>query len=378
MATNDFAYYERTVYEAALMLRDELLSADISNRSYEGQFTPGVGKTVNVSIPTKGVGQLWEPSDGDITVQDIAQTTVPVTIEKNAVHRVSLTEDQTKFELRDRQTQIIAPAVSAIKGKIEQYLKVKQCQGFATNLVGTAGNDLTTLRHVIDGERTIFDNTDETSNYVGLITSLSDANLGELDAFNSNDFVLDGRNSAIKDGILGKTRRTALIRSQYSGTKDRGDVAGTVLVKGGSQTGTTLVTDGYTAATGSIWGGTRFTIDGVTGVYTVDQFEASISSNEATLTIYPALASSPADDAAITFEAAYKENIFYDPNTFAVAVLPLSPAAAGNTFSATVDGIGISLTVNERSAANLTESMTWASHVGAVVLQRERGCIVNG
>jgi hypothetical protein len=72
---------------------------------------------------------------------------------------------------------------------------------------------------------------------------------------------------------------------------------GTVLVNGASQTGSSLVVDGLSAAPQA---GDVFKIAGVDLVYTVTS-DASVSSGGATLAINPALASSPADDAAITF-----------------------------------------------------------------------------
>ena len=74
---------------------------------------------------------------------------------------------------------------------------------------------------------------------------------------------------------------------------------GTVLVNGGSQTGTSLIVDGLT---GTPQAGDTFTVAGIEKVYTVTS-DATVSSGGATLTINPALASSPADNAAITFLA---------------------------------------------------------------------------
>lgn len=72
---------------------------------------------------------------------------------------------------------------------------------------------------------------------------------------------------------------------------------GTVLVNTGSQTGTSLLVDGLDA---NPMAGDTFTIDGVELVYTVTA-DVTTSSGAATLSISPALASSPADNAAITF-----------------------------------------------------------------------------
>ena len=67
---------------------------------------------------------------------------------------------------------------------------------------------------------------------------------------------------------------------------------GTVEVNGGSQTGTTLTVSGITSTPGV---GNTFSVAGINLVYTV------VSSTATTITFTPALASSPADNAALTF-----------------------------------------------------------------------------
>ena len=77
---------------------------------------------------------------------------------------------------------------------------------------------------------------------------------------------------------------------------------GTVLVNGGSQTGGTLAVDGLTVAPQS---GDIFTIAGVDKVYTVTSDAGGVGGQ--TLAISPNLASSPADNAAITFISLNRE-----------------------------------------------------------------------
>lgn len=72
---------------------------------------------------------------------------------------------------------------------------------------------------------------------------------------------------------------------------------GTVLVNGGSQTGAALIVDGLT---GIPQAGDTFTVAGIELIYTVTA-TATVSSGGATLAINPNLATSPADNAAITF-----------------------------------------------------------------------------
>lgn len=74
---------------------------------------------------------------------------------------------------------------------------------------------------------------------------------------------------------------------------------GTVLVNGGSQTGTSLIVDGLTS-TPQV--GDTFSVAGIEKVYTITN-AVTVTGGGATLTITPSLASSPADNAAITFLA---------------------------------------------------------------------------
>lgn len=98
---------------------------------------------------------------------------------------------------------------------------------------------------------------------------------------------------ALRDGVLW--------RSGGAGwTKQSVPTYGTVLVQGGSQSGATLVVDGIADDDYVPLPGDTFTIDGVEKVYTV-LAKPTVTSGVATISIYPTLASSPADNAPITF-----------------------------------------------------------------------------
>lgn len=92
-------------------------------------------------------------------------------------------------------------------------------------------------------------------------------------------------------------RGSDLWQSSGSGwTKINKPSYGTVLVNGGSQTGNSLIVDGLT---GTPQVGDTFSVAGIERVYTIIS-PVTVTSGGATLSITPSLASSPANDAAIT------------------------------------------------------------------------------
>lgn len=84
----------------------------------------------------------------------------------------------------------------------------------------------------------------------------------------------------------------------------RGVATGTPLVVGAGQTGTSLVTDGWTPSiTGIMKAGDVIKIAGNNKVYMLTADADSTVSGVATLSIYPALVASPGDNAAVTVNA---------------------------------------------------------------------------
>ena len=78
----------------------------------------------------------------------------------------------------------------------------------------------------------------------------------------------------------------------------RGAATGTPLVNGASQTGTSLITDGWSASITVLKAGDYFSVNGELKMMTADA--SSDGSGNSTLNFMPALRSSPADDAPIT------------------------------------------------------------------------------
>lgn len=89
--------------------------------------------------------------------------------------------------------------------------------------------------------------------------------------------------------------------SAHDRATPRGSAGGSPLVNGGSQTGTSLVTDGWPhSTTGNLLPGDIITLGGSTKVYMVMSSVDSDSSGNATISLNTNLVSSPANNAVIT------------------------------------------------------------------------------
>lgn len=120
---------------------------------------------------------------------------------------------------------------------------------------------------------------------------------GDIVTFANRTDIVNTGISAWDDSVV-VARGADLYRSTGTGfTQINVPSYGTVLVNGGSQTGSTLVIDGLTSTPQQY---DTFTIAGVEKTYIITS-AVSVTSGSATLSIYPALASSPADNAVITF-----------------------------------------------------------------------------
>jgi len=161
--------------------------------------------------------------------------------------------------------------------------------------------------------------------------------------FTAGDGIIQGVTSF--ESFVVAARNADLFRSSGSGwTKINTPSYGSVLVDGGSQTGTSLVVDGIT---GTPQAGDTFTIAGVDLIYTLTA-TPTVTSGSATFAINPALNSSPADNAAITMlsvdRSGFAKHRFaqfnYSGTDFLAGVDGTNPPFVydGNTFTV-LDGI---------------------------------------
>jgi hypothetical protein len=210
---------------------------------------------------------------------------------------------------------------------------------------------------------------------VGVLNTTAEASFLQLTQFTSADYGAD-RPVGLREASMGRLYGIDWFADQNVVTHTRGDVLEASTVKGAAESGTTLHADKNSGATaGTIYEGSRFTIAADTTVYTV-MADATAAVNTFTFTISPALAATPADNAAITWKTAATGNTIYTRNALAGAVVPPAPLALGSS-SAYYNGVGIRVSLSS-STVNLSDQIVYDTYCGAIVTQRKGGVVFCG
>lgn len=366
---NTFITVDQLARDASLLLSDRLRVAPVCSRNSESKFANKVGDTVKVQVPAVLTAGEFSSST---SAQNLVQTQETITIEKHFYTRVDLTSNELSLKLDDFNAQVTIPAINALQDEVDEYLlgKFHGLQLFS----GTGGTAPSTVAHIVAGRKALQD-AKLRGEFMGLISTTTESNLLQLAQFQSRDYAGDNE-MAVKEGQIGRrfgiNWQTHLSSSGFT----RGDVAGTVLAAGAASAGaTTIAVDGFTAASGTVYAGTHFTPAGSSTVHVVTA-DATIASNAATLSIYPALSANVADNGAITFKAAATDDFVFVKGSVAAAIIPPAPLSIGSAIFNGPGNMGVRVT-RSTSTSSLSDSIVFDVLVGARPIHRYAGGIWN-
>ncbi len=324
-ATNTFLTISEITYEAAIILKNSLKFGSMCNRSYDDTFArqgAKQGATLNIRKPPRFVGRRGQVANYEgITEQYVALTVTQFGVDMN-YNSFDMTLSMDNFRKR-----YLEPAVATVANRIDADGTALYSQ--VANTVGTPGTipntflTYFTAGGVMSQEATPMDGF----RYLNLepISMATIANAGTT-FFNPVSNISD----QYITGMIAESGGFKWYENQNVVTHTVGALGGTPLVNGASQTGSSLITDGWTASAATrLNTGDVFTI---AGVYAVNpQSRASTGrlrqfvctapgvsdgSGNMTISIYPSITphdpvtglavqfqtvtASPADNAAIT------------------------------------------------------------------------------
>lgn len=355
--------------EALMILENNLTFTKHVNREYDEKFAVGgakIGDTLRIRKPARYTVR----SGATASVQDHTEAYTSLTLSNQKGIDLSFTSKELTLSLDDFSSRILKPAVSQIANQID-YDGLTLYNNVAA-LVGTPGTTPATALVYLNAGQKLSEAGAPVDDMRYVVINPA-ANAATVDAlkglFQSSTDIAQ----QYKTGNMGMALGFNFSMSQNVNVHTVGPLGGTPLVDGAAQSGSTLLTKGWTAsAAARLKKGDVFTIAGVYAVnpqsrastgslqqFCVTADFSSTSGGGGSVGIFPPIVASgalqtvnaaPADNAAITVvgsaSTGYPMSLAFhrDAFTLACADLELSPGLPAGAKSRISDKrLGISL-----------------------------------
>jgi len=318
MANDISAAMPKILARGLMSLREQTVMPRLVNGDFSADAAQK-GDTIDVILPS------------DLTADDVTPGTTPPTPTSSTLEKVQIELNNWKksdFYLTDKEMMEVdarenfmpvqaSAAIRALANAVNQSIHAKYTGIYG--LIGTAGTTpfASNASSATAARKLLMEQKAPKEFRYGVLDFDAESNALDLAAFSDADRA--GSTSAKIEGEIGRKYGIDWYSDDHVATHVKGAV-GTSLVKGGSQTGTTLIADGFSTKPSV---GDIFTINGDTQQYAV-LAATDLSGTETTLTISPSIISAPADNAAITFVDDHVVNLVFNRDAFAFANRPLA------------------------------------------------------
>lgn len=339
MANNALLTPSLITKETLVILQNNLVAAGKVNRKFENQFTK-IGSTLTIRKPNKFVA-VNGPA---LSLQDAQEPSASITISNQTHVDFQFTQQDLTLTIEEFSERYLKPAAETLANAIDYG--VLQNFSAVQNIVGTPGTVPSSFAALAavgqrmdegavpqDG-RTLILNPKA---YWALATALTTL------------YVKSVAEPALK-GFLANIANFEIYMDQNVPVQTVGAYVGTPAVNGAGQTGSSLVTSGWTGSVSGLLNvGDVFTVGGVFAINpqsristgTLQNFVitavASSTSGAATLSIYPAItttgayqtvSAAPANSAPITIltgsaSTQYAQNLAFVKDAFGLVVVPM-------------------------------------------------------
>lgn len=332
--------------ESLRVLKNELGFTKGVNRQYDPQFANSgakIGSVINIRKPVR-----YTVTNGPaLNIQDVTDQFVPLTLNQQKHVGFQFSSKDLTLSIDEFSKRYVQPGIAALANKIDfdgmsQYVNVANLVGTPGTVPNTslvylqAGQKLSEMGAPVDGNRSVCINPAAEASTVDALKGL----------FQSSERIKE----QYEKGMMGQGLGFQFKMDQNVNVQTVGALGGTPLVNGASQTGSSLITNGWTAAalqrlnTGDV-----FTVAGVFAVNpqsrqstgSLQQFVctapgSSDGSGNMTISIYPAITptgqyqnvtASPANSAALTIvgtaATSYAQNLAYHKDAFCLGMADL-------------------------------------------------------
>lgn len=195
----------------AMAVEDSFLGALI-NRNFENDLLGGGGKgrTVNVKVPTALIARSRGlDATSAIVLDQLTETTVPVTLGEHLYSAVGLTEGEMNLDLTDFSAQVLAPQVAAVVDRIEnEVAEALAAITLDTSIAWDAANPVKTFTEI----RKVLRQRGVPATGLNVVVG-TNVFAALLDANAITDASQSGSTEALREGNVGKLRGFTIAES---------------------------------------------------------------------------------------------------------------------------------------------------------------------
>ena len=339
MADNSLLTPSLITKETLAILENNLVAAGKVNRQFENQFVK-IGTTLTVRKPNRFKVTMGPA----LQIQDISEPSTSITVSQQAHVDFQFSSQELTLTIEEYSERYCKPAAAELANTLDYSVLSNFNQLF--NEVGTPG----TLPATFSALGAVGQRMDEGAvPQDGRVLILNPAAYWSMANGLIGYYVKSVSEPAFK-GFLASIANFEIYEDQNIQAQTVGNYAGTPVVNGAAQTGSSLVTNGWTAnLTGLLNVGDVFTLAGVYAInpknrqstgslqnFVVQTLANSDGSGNATLSIYPAItisgayqtvSAAPANGAAITVKGAantaYFQNVAFVKDCFGLVCVPM-------------------------------------------------------
>ena len=337
---NNLLSCKRIAREALPILKNNLVVPALFRTDYSKEYVKQ-GDTIQVKKPA-----VFEAKDftDQVTIQEINQDKVLVTMDKIADVSVEITSKEMALDPVTFREDVLEPAMIAIAEKINK--EGLEMYKYAYKAIGTAGTTPSTINTFADARKELNKAKAPLKDRYGVWDPDADAKFSVIDAILNAE--KSGSTEALREGAIGRVQGLDNYMSQQVAVHTAGTftAVSTPLVNGAVTKGATQITMDGGAGTETLKAGDLFTIGGKPYVVTED---ATAVAGAITAKVYPAVVENIADNTAVVFPdktaGGHVANLVFNKNAFGFVTRPLEPAAGGqDCYVISYNGLNIRVT----------------------------------
>ena len=247
--------------EALMIVENNLAITRLINRRYESRFAQEgkkIGDTLSIRYPVRVTGRSGE----EMQIEDIEEQSVDLKIDQIEGQDLSFSNVDLTLSVENFRARYLDTSCAMIANKIDRYMCTRYLD--VPNFAGTPGTVPTALTSYFDAGVTMSDYGVPPGDRSMVISPRMQAEI--VRALQGLFQAAAAIAEQYKTGTMGHVIGFDWYMDQNIRSHTVGALGGTPLVNGANQSGSTLVTDGWTNTTGAVAKGDIIDAAGANGI----------------------------------------------------------------------------------------------------------------